>query len=95
MRTIEEIDKDLLKAREELADVQGAPAEVYSRIVGYYRSVRNWNKGKKEEYGERKLFELSDEDAPRCVRQRRIAGPCNAGPLFARPAPAEAATHAV
>jgi ribonucleoside-triphosphate reductase len=60
MRTIEEINKDLLEAREELAAVQGGPAEVYSRIVGYYRSVRNWNKGKKEEYGERKLFEVSE-----------------------------------
>ncbi|MDR1074456.1 MAG: anaerobic ribonucleoside-triphosphate reductase [Treponema sp.] len=63
MRTIEEINKDLQEAREELANVQGGPAEVYSRIVGYYRSVRNWNKGKKEEYGERKLFEVSDADA--------------------------------
>ncbi|MDR0706454.1 MAG: hypothetical protein LBF60_01075 [Treponema sp.] len=60
MRTIEEINKDLREAREELAAVQGGPAEVYSRIVGYYRSVRNWNKGKKEEYGERKLFEISE-----------------------------------
>ena len=34
----------------------GAEAEVYSRIVGYYRSVRNWNKGKKEEYGLRQVF---------------------------------------
>jgi ribonucleoside-triphosphate reductase len=50
----------LQEAREELANVQGGPAEVYSRIVGYYRSVRNWNKGKKEEYGERKLFEVSE-----------------------------------
>jgi ribonucleoside-triphosphate reductase len=60
MRTIEEINKDLQEAREELAAVQGGPAEVYSRIVGYYRSVRNWNKGKKEEYHERKLFEISE-----------------------------------
>ncbi|HDQ13790.1 MAG TPA: ribonucleoside triphosphate reductase [Sediminispirochaeta sp.] len=35
----------------------GREAEVYTRIVGYYRSVRNWNKGKKEEYGQRKLYE--------------------------------------
>jgi ribonucleoside-triphosphate reductase len=30
--------------------------EVYARIVGYYRSVRNWNKGKKEEDGVRRNF---------------------------------------
>jgi len=38
--------------------VCGAETEVYSRIVGYYRSVRNWNKGKREEYKERKMFAL-------------------------------------
>jgi len=31
-------------------------AEVYSRIVGYYRPVQNWNVGKKSEYAERKEF---------------------------------------
>ena len=60
MRNIVEIDRDLTAAREALAQVRGDPAEVYSRIVGYYRSVRNWNKGKKEEYGERKLYEVSE-----------------------------------
>lgn len=29
---------------------------VYSRIVGYYRPVQQWNKGKKQEYKERKEF---------------------------------------
>ncbi|MDR1566721.1 MAG: hypothetical protein LBS48_05505 [Treponema sp.] len=56
MRTLEAIDRDLAAAREALSHVEGTPTEVYSRIVGYYRSVRNWNKGKREEYGERKLF---------------------------------------
>lgn len=31
----------------------GEEAEVYSRIVGYYRPVKNWNKGKRAEYKER------------------------------------------
>jgi len=35
----------------------GGEAEVYTRIVGYYRSVRNWNKGKQEEFGLRELFD--------------------------------------
>ncbi|MFH1638342.1 MAG: ribonucleoside triphosphate reductase [Candidatus Woesearchaeota archaeon] len=34
----------------------GKACEVYSRIVGYYRPIQNWNKGKREEFGERKLF---------------------------------------
>ncbi len=36
---------------------------MYTRIVGYYRSLRNWNKGKKEEYRERILFHIPEDDA--------------------------------
>ena len=35
------------------------PCEVYSRIVGYLTPVQNWNKGKKQEFKERKLFKNS------------------------------------
>ncbi|MDR2143348.1 MAG: anaerobic ribonucleoside-triphosphate reductase [Treponema sp.] len=59
MRNLEVIEKELAAAREALSQVTGTPAEVYSRIVGYYRSVRNWNKGKREEYGERLMFNPS------------------------------------
>lgn len=30
------------------------PTEVYSRVVGYFRPVHQWNKGKKEEFSLRK-----------------------------------------
>lgn len=30
--------------------------EVYSRVCGYFRPVCNWNKGKKEEFKERRTF---------------------------------------
>ena len=46
------------------AKLQGSPAEVYSRIVGYYRSVKNWNVGKREEYKERLLFSLEASPKP-------------------------------
>lgn len=32
------------------------PCEVYSRIVGYYRPLHNWNDGKREEFKDRKEF---------------------------------------
>lgn len=32
--------------------------EVYSRVVGYFRPVQNWNDGKKEEYMDRKVFTI-------------------------------------
>ncbi|MFH0818296.1 MAG: ribonucleoside triphosphate reductase [Candidatus Micrarchaeota archaeon] len=30
--------------------------EVYSRVVGYFRPVQNWNLGKKQEFGDRKEY---------------------------------------
>jgi ribonucleoside-triphosphate reductase len=32
--------------------------EVYSRVVGYYRPVEQWNKGKQAEFGLRKSFKI-------------------------------------
>jgi ribonucleoside-triphosphate reductase len=63
MRTLEAIESDLAAARAALGQAEGTPTEVYSRIVGYYRSVRNWNRGKRAEYGDRALFELPAEPA--------------------------------
>ena len=60
MRNLEAVEKDLAAAREALSSVEGTPSEVYSRIVGYYRSVRNWNLGKREEYGERRLYKVNE-----------------------------------
>lgn len=35
----------------------GGATEVYSRITGYYRPVRNWNDGKSSEFENRKTYE--------------------------------------
>lgn len=48
----------------------GADTEVYSRIVGYYRPVGNWNKGKREEYFERTTFEQCPVSLPHSHRAR-------------------------
>jgi anaerobic ribonucleoside-triphosphate reductase len=39
----------------------GAKCEVYSRVVGYFRPVADWNKGKKEEFKDRKLFNVPNQ----------------------------------
>ena len=39
-----------LGGRHERCPVCGASCEVYSRIVGYFRPVRNWNEGKRREF---------------------------------------------
>jgi anaerobic ribonucleoside-triphosphate reductase len=33
-----------------------APVETYSRVVGFFRPVQHWNKGKQQEFAERKTF---------------------------------------
>jgi len=38
----------------------GSPAEVYSRVVGYYRPVSNWHVGKREEYRQRKVYDVAE-----------------------------------
>jgi glutaredoxin len=37
--------------------MKAIPCEVYSRVVGYYRPVHNWNKGKQQEFSERVEFD--------------------------------------
>ena len=36
----------------------GHETEVYSRITGYYRPVKNWNAGKSQEFKDRKTYEV-------------------------------------
>lgn len=38
--------------------VCGKETEIYSRITGYYRPIKNWNAGKTEEFEERKEYTL-------------------------------------
>ena len=40
------------------------PCEVYSRIVGYLRPVRNWNVGKKQEFVERSEYVVAASHPP-------------------------------
>jgi len=47
--------KELEKKKEK---IRGEECEVYSRVVGYLRPVKQWNDGKQEEFKERKTFKL-------------------------------------
>jgi anaerobic ribonucleoside-triphosphate reductase len=40
----------------------GAPTEVWSRVVGYLRPVKNYNKGKSEEYEQRKKYVIREDN---------------------------------
>ncbi|HLD60253.1 MAG TPA: anaerobic ribonucleoside-triphosphate reductase [Candidatus Bilamarchaeaceae archaeon] len=37
----------------------GKETEVYSRIVGYFRPVQNWNVGKKQEFEDREEYQVN------------------------------------
>lgn len=45
------------------------PCEIYSRVVGYYRPVENWNVGKRAEFRDRKAY-----DAEKAERHAIIQG---------------------
>ncbi len=34
----------------------GAKTEVYSRVCGYFRPVANWNRGKQQEFKDRRYY---------------------------------------
>lgn len=44
--------------------VCGKETEVYSRITGYYRPVKNWNDGKLQEFRDRKTYDLETSNEP-------------------------------
>ncbi len=47
----------------ETMTVKAVKAEVYSRVVGYYRPVQDWNRGKQEEFSQREYVDLNiDKD---------------------------------
>ncbi len=51
----------------------GKPAEVYSRITGYYRPVQNWNDGKTQEYKDRKVYDIKTSYANISKHAKTIA----------------------
>jgi anaerobic ribonucleoside-triphosphate reductase len=49
---------------EEKNPVTRVACEVYSRIVGYLRPVQDWNKGKQQEFDERKTYTVPQSAVP-------------------------------
>lgn len=48
------------KPETSLAADMAIETEVYSRVSGYFRPVKQWNKGKREEFAERKFSFLNE-----------------------------------
>uniref|UniRef100_A0A7C4RT80 Ribonucleoside triphosphate reductase n=1 Tax=Desulfatirhabdium butyrativorans TaxID=340467 RepID=A0A7C4RT80_9BACT len=52
-----------LAGEQPLCPICGHETEVYSRVVGYLRPVRQWNNGKQAEYRIRKTYDLKKAEA--------------------------------
>ncbi len=49
--------------------------EVFSRVTGFFRPVQEWNKGKQEEFKDRKTFKIKEGlGAPSCRTAETVAG---------------------
>ena len=48
----------------------GSRTEIFSRVCGYHRPVRNWNKGKQEEFYDRKTFNPELKTEPGTKRNK-------------------------
>ena len=51
-------DHGYLTGEQFTCPICGKPAEVYSRITGYYRPVQNWNDGKTQEFHDRQVYQV-------------------------------------
>jgi ribonucleoside-triphosphate reductase len=72
-RELAAIEKDIAETTDAIAKAQGTETEVYSRIVGYYRSLKNWNRGKKNEFSHRVTFDVP-EDAEKTASDSASSG---------------------
>ncbi len=53
----------------ELKDNERQPCEIWTRVMGYFRPLSEFNKGKKAEFLERKTFTES-----KCINKLRVKG---------------------
>lgn len=91
-----EIESRLSELKSDLAQVEGTKTEIYTRIVGYYRSLKNWNRGKREEYNHRVTFRPESEGATAMTTTSVAtpAPPATKSNEAAMPAPAAVRSYA-
>ena len=51
--------------------IKAMATEVYSRVVGYYRPVKNWNIGKQQEFKDRVLIDAKQYDNTELSKEER------------------------
>ncbi|MBO5868741.1 MAG: ribonucleoside triphosphate reductase, partial [Oscillospiraceae bacterium] len=68
----------------------GKETEVYSRITGYYRPVKNWNDGKSQEFRDRRTYVVASS----VLRETAAAVPAPTAPAEEAPCVCEAPAEA-
>jgi ribonucleoside-triphosphate reductase len=53
----------------------GMATEMYSRVTGYFRPVKNWNPGKQEEFRSRLMFGIPAERDAAIAPERAVEAP--------------------
>ena len=54
------VNHGYLNGEQYVCPICGKETEVYSRITGYYRPVKNWNAGKTQEFKERRTYNIGN-----------------------------------
>ena len=60
-------DHGYIAGEKKTCPICGGETEVYSRITGYYRPVKNWNDGKAQEYINRTTYDIENSSLKRPV----------------------------
>lgn len=58
MNDVEKIDSKIDEVKLKMENAGKDTAEIYQKITGYARPVSNWNVGKKEEYKDRREYNI-------------------------------------
>lgn len=61
-----------IKGEKKMCDICNNETEVYSRVVGYLRPIRQWNNGKITEYQMRKMFSINNIPDDAALQQKSI-----------------------
>ena len=65
-------DHGYISGEHKICPTCGHDAEVYSRITGYYRPVRNWNDGKAQEFLDRTEYEVSGRTVKQIPQEEKL-----------------------
>lgn len=55
---LDAINAEIKRLERHARNYKGRRARVYSRVTGYYGSVRKFNAGKRQEFDERQTFDV-------------------------------------